>query len=391
MLSQLTIMERKTMAEMKVSHKDLADGWLSRFESINKLLKKLSRKSKSEWTKRTYLSIIANLCNRVKVNPDELIRLKKEDVEKIIQEYCDELNGRSCSRRYINGIIHVMRSFFKANGIDITLEGYYTPSRYRKRPEYIPTKEEVYAMADCAGSLRNRAIILFLFSTGLRVSTLIALTYGDIKDDLEKGYSIIRVPVYPEMKKRVPGACKNNVPYYTFACEEAVKALRLYLRERIEKYGSIEPYEPLFCSEYNQINFQERRLKFMTPREVQRIIKDAARKAGIANWMYVTPHSLRKTYESMLRSELIDGGRLDVKTQEFLMGHILPGSQDAYYDKTKCEQLRLEYARINFGRKVVENKFSLLETALTKAFEGTGIDWKEVLIEYVKTRMNLCF
>ncbi|MEM1554851.1 MAG: tyrosine-type recombinase/integrase, partial [Thermoproteota archaeon] len=373
------------------SHKDLADGWLSRFESINKLLKKLSRKSKSEWTKRTYLSIIANLCNRVKVNPDELIRLKKEDVEKIIQEYCDELNGRSCSRRYINGIIHVMRSFFKANGIDITLEGYYTPSRYRKRPEYIPTKEEVYAMADCAGSLRNRAIILFLFSTGLRVSTLIALTYGDIKDDLEKGYSIIRVPVYPEMKKRVPGACKNNVPYYTFACEEAVKALRLYLRERIEKYGSIEPYEPLFCSEYNQISFQERRLKFMTPREVQRIIKDAARKAGIANWMYVTPHSLRKTYESMLRSELIDGGRLDVKTQEFLMGHILPGSQDAYYDKTKCEQLRLEYARINFGRKVVENKFSLLETALTKAFEGTGIDWKEVLIEYVKTRMNLCF
>ncbi|MEM0011496.1 MAG: tyrosine-type recombinase/integrase, partial [Candidatus Bathyarchaeia archaeon] len=231
----------------------------------------------------------------------------------------------------------------------------------------------------------------FLFSTGLRVSTLIALTYGDVKDDLEKGYSIIRVPVYPEMKKRVPGACKNNVPYYTFACEEAVKVLRLYLRERIEKYGSIEPYEPLFCSEYNQISFQERRLKFMTPREVQRIIKDAARKAGIANWMYVTPHSLRKTYESMLRSELIDGGRLDVKTQEFLMGHILPGSQDAYYDKTKCEQLRLEYARINFGRKVVENKFSLLETALTKAFEGTGIDWKEVLIEYVKTRMNLCF
>jgi hypothetical protein len=30
------------------------------------------------------------------------------------------------------------------------------------------------------------------------------------------------------------------------------------------------------------------------------------------------------------------------------MGHILPGSQDAYYDKTKVEELRAKYARVEF-------------------------------------------
>ena len=228
-----------------------------------------------------------------------------------------------------------------------------------------------------------------LYSTGLRVSTLIALLYGDLKEELERGYSIVKVPVYPEMKNRIPEACKNNVSYFTFASEEAVKALRLYLEDRRRRYGIVEPQEPLFCSEYNQISSDRRRYKFMTARTVQRVVKAAARNAGIKEWEYVTPHSLRKTYESVLRGELIDGGRLDVKTQEFFMGHILPGSQDAYYDRTKIESLRMEYARLNFGRKVVENKFRLLETSLIKAFEGTGIDWREALYEYVKVKMSL--
>ncbi|RLI12587.1 MAG: hypothetical protein DRO43_06835, partial [Candidatus Hecatellales archaeon] len=79
------------------------------------------------------------------------------------------------------------------------------------------------------------------------------------------------------------------------------------------------------------------------------IVKEAARKAGIKDWIQVTPHCLRKTYDYILRSERIDGTRLDVKTQEILMGHKLPGSQDAYYDKTKVEELRKEYSKLNFN------------------------------------------
>jgi hypothetical protein len=73
------------------------------------------------------------------------------------------------------------------------------------------------------------------------------------------------------------------------------------------------------------------------------IVKRAAKQAGIEKWKAVTPHCLRKGFESALRNS-----GLDVKDQEFLMGHILPGSQDTYYDQTKVEDLRRKYSQVNF-------------------------------------------
>jgi len=59
-------------------------------------------------------------------------------------------------------------------------------------------------------------------------------------------------------------------------------------------------------------------------------------------------HTLRKAFESVLRNPTIDGGRMDKGTQEFLFGHILPGSQDAYYDKDKIDFHRNEYEKLSF-------------------------------------------
>ncbi|MCP8307884.1 MAG: hypothetical protein H3Z53_02700 [archaeon] len=48
---------------------------------------------------------------------------------------------------------------------------------------------------------------------------------------------------------------------------------------------------------------------------------------------------MRKAFERAVRNS-----GLNIKNQEFLMGHILLGSQDAYYDKTKIDKLRKKYA-----------------------------------------------
>jgi len=260
------------------------------------------------------------------------------------------------------------------------------PTRYRKRPEYIPKKYEIYAMADSACSLRDRAIILTLYSSGLRNATLRAVLYKDVEEELKRGESNVMIPVYPEMKLIEPNACKNNIPYYTFICDEATQALKLYLREREEKYGKILPHEPLFASDYNQVQREMRDSKIMSARQLQRVIKEASKRAGLPKWQYVTPHSLRKAFETVLHSELVEGGRLDPKIQEFFMGHILPGSEDAYFNKMDVERLRAEYAKLNFGRVVVENKFKILKSALARAFEGTGIDPDKVIEEYVEMR-----
>jgi len=369
------------------------NGWSSEYESVDALLKHLSRKSGSDASRKTYLRRLYPFCLYARMNPDELVKLPKGDAEGLVQNYADGFNNDRYSKRYANNILSVLRAFFEANGFKnanaLEVEGYYTPTRYRKVPEYIPSKNEVYLMADSACSLRDRAIILTLYSTALRNSTSRALTYGDVKEELGKGVTNLMIPVYPEMKRIDPNACKNNVPYYTFTCDEATQAIGLYLREREDKYGKIEDGDPLFASEYNQISRERRKGKVMTDRQLQNVIKSSARLAGISKWRDVKPKCLRKACETVLHSEFVDGGRLDPKIQEFFMGHILPGSQENYFDSTKVEELRAEYSRLNFGRVIIDNKFKVLRSAVAKAFEGTGFDPDKVMEEYIEMKRRM--
>jgi hypothetical protein len=147
------------------------------------------------------------------------------------------------------------------------------------------------------------------------------------------------------MKKVVPDACKGSVSYYSFFHPYATKVLRTYVSETERKIGELANDAPLFVGE--TVNG---RITHVNLRTLERIVKDAARKAGIEQWEAVHPHCLRKAFQSVLRAEYTDSGRMDPKTQEFLMGHILPGSQDTYFDKTKVEEIRAEYNRLAFRR-----------------------------------------
>ncbi len=365
-------------------------GWHSNYRSVNNLLRHLMRKSKSEGSRRLYLWHLFKFCEYVKRKPSELVEFRRSKVEKLVQDYADSL--MSVSPRYSNLTIAILKAFFVVNGFKrakaLELETYHAPPRFRITPEYIPTKSEVYRMADSACSLRDRAMILMLFSSGLRNSTLRAIRYADVREELKSDCANILVRVYPGMKKIEPNACKGRIPYYIFICDEATQALKLYIKEREEKHGRIKGSEPLFCSEYNQIEKCDRKKKFITSRCLQIVVKSAAKRAGIINWRAVHPHCLRKAFQTILRSQLIDGANMDVKTQEFFMGHILPGSQDPYFDRSKVEHMRLQYSRLRFGRTTVENRFKVLRTAVARAFEDTGIDPEQVMEEYVALKHN---
>jgi len=145
------------------------------------------------------------------------------------------------------------------------------------------------------------------------------------------------------MKEVDPAACKGNIPYYTFIDRETTKALKKYLRGRIEKFGFISDEEPLLCSDSNQVPFEKQRFAPVSKNGLGRMVKSSAKNAGIERWMDAARHSLRKAFEMALRNN-----RLDPKDQEFLMDHIPPGTQDPYYDYTKVEDLRNKYAQVVF-------------------------------------------
>ncbi len=279
--------------------------------------------------------------------PDELVSQNKGQASKLVQEYIDSLASKNYSTRYVNVCLAFLKTFYNVNGFKgsrtLEVERHYQPSRYRKRPEYIPSSSEIWDMATAAGSKRNRATILAVYTSGLRNSTFRAILYGDIKEELNSQKEILKFLVYPEMKKVDEAACKGNIPYYTFISKEAIEALKEYLVEKVQVEGSLEDDKPLFSSDSHSISVEQKSKTPIMKKTLEAMIKTAARKARVAKWKDVYPHCLRKAFESALRN-----ARLDPKDQEFLMGHILPGTQDVYYDKTKVEDLRRKYATVSF-------------------------------------------
>jgi hypothetical protein len=234
-------------------------------------------------------------------------------------------------------------------------------------------------MGYAAGSVKNRAMVFSLYTSGLRNSTLRAVKRGDIREELESGQNSLKIPAYPEMKKIDPAACKGDIPYYTFVGPEAVKAIRDYVEERKKKYGNMLDEEPLFCSDSNQVSSEKQRGVPVSKKGLEDIVKRAARQAGIVHWSDVTPKCLRKAFESVLRNN-----GLDPKDQEFLMGHILPGTQDTYYDSTKVEDLRTKYANLVFFKAAQVDKLEMI-----KAFAQTlGINNIEVKIQKLKEKQS---
>lgn len=124
---------------------------------------------------------------------------------------------------------------------------------------------------------------------------------------------------------------------------EATEAIRAYFTDRNDAKRHMERDEPLFASESTNVPAEIGRRTPIMKKSLEAMVKRAARKADVKRWLDVRPHCLRKAFEFALRN-----AGLDPKDQEFLMGHILPGSQDAYYDRTKVDYLRGKYSQVVF-------------------------------------------
>jgi integrase len=328
-------------------------GWKSEYRSVNNLLRFLkNRRIGSEGSRGTFCFALRNFCKQTGKTPEELVILSKGEVESLIEDFALEKKESGCCPRSINTLLSNLQSFFKANGFrnerELNIEFFHQPARSRSRPEYIPTLEEASRMAECSKTLRDKTVILLFTFSGLRNSTLRGLRFGDVREELQRGEENILIRIYPDMKRLVNAACKGSIGYFTFACKKVTDTLRLYVAELRDNMGEIPDDSPLFPSGYNQLPRADRFKRPVSARQLQTIIKEAAKRAGLRDWKIVHCHCLRKTFETLLRSRLKDGTRLDFQDQVFLMGHILPGGLDPYYDKGKIEDMRRKYSKLVF-------------------------------------------
>ena len=148
--------------------------------------------------------------------------------------------------------------------------------------------------------LRDKAILELLFSTGLRVSELCALT-ADIdlqNEELSirgKGGKVRVVFISPE--------AKSAVKKYLAARKDMSGALFIQIESKIGKNSA-----------KSKKAVEDKMSKPLTRRSVERIVKQHAIKAGISK--KVTPHVMRH----MFATDLLSNGA-DIRSVQSLLGH----------------------------------------------------------------------
>ncbi len=158
-------------------------------------------------------------------------------------------------------------------------------------------------------SLRDKAMLELLFSTGLRVSELCFLNKDSI--DLDKEEFSVRG--------------KGEKVRLVFISEQAKNALRNYLDKRTD----ID--EALFIRIKNSAKSERQQVSSrLTPRSVQRIVKYYAIKSGITKKL--TPHGLRH----MFATDLLQNGA-DIRSVQKLLGHSSITTTQIYTHVTDAE------------------------------------------------------
>lgn len=312
------------------------------------------------------------------LTPDGLLLLSNDSVSEKLQAFCDRYNEAGKTRT-AHLVLNTLRSFFKHNGVEkLKVEDYNW--RKNRKMEYVPTKEEVYRIAEHCDS-RGRAIILCAFQSGLRNSAIRAVCYGDIKEQLEAGKTPIRIHVNSEFRQRIPEACKEDAEYYTFFGKEATQALKDYLEWRVSEYGKIGEDEPLFAP-YEAFSQPKSRENALSEDSPQHLIKRAARRTRIKDWRRVRFHSLRKSFRAVLDAGYVDGGQMAEDDKEYLMGHTLPSSKAPYHN-ANADVLEQRYMKLNWSPTSQVTKETKVEMIKTFA-QSLGITELEVKIQKLR-------
>lgn len=180
---------------------------------------------------------------------------------------------------------------------------------------------------DCAGrpegddikTLRDKAILELLFSTGLRVSELCSLT-----TDIDFSFG------------EFPIRGKGEKVRVVFVSDEANVALNRYLKARKDMNDA------LFV-QVGKEKIKSGEPSPLTPRSIERIVKHYALKAGISR--KVTPHVIRHSFAT----DLLSNGA-DIRSVQMLLGHANIATTQIYTHVTD-KALRDTHKKFHSRRK----------------------------------------
>jgi len=299
----------------------------------------------SQLTIRNYSAYLEKFADFARENG--VTAVSKIDLD-LIKKWRLELHRRGMSNKTLNYYMIAIRSFLKyLSKVDKKslapekIELADTPDR----EIHFLEKDDVERVLEAfAGNkildLRNRAILETLFSTGLRVSELTGLNRDEI--NLERN----------EFSVTGKGGKRRVV----FLSPEANEYLKKYLDKRHDQdkavFAKLKVKKPalsdsrtgqkLKSEEQKKSKFEELGGR-LTTRQVERIVKEAAKKAGVVK--KTTPHTLRHSFAT----DILRSGA-DLRSVQSLLGHTSVTTTQVYTHVTD-KHLREVHQRFHRRKK----------------------------------------
>jgi integrase len=298
--------------------------------------------TKGDGTKQRYEEYFQDFLEFVGKNPDELIVQRQQDIlnpDRKIQRRIESQflaflakkkeDGYSVATQQV--IFASIRSFFEIHYFPLIMRrGDYPKgdSDGVKRA----TKEAILKALKNKNA-RNRVttlpLILFIKDTGLRVSDVRRLNYGDIADQLENGATLIQINVITQ---------KTKLLAKTFIGEEAIQALKEYMEARKQGSKDARNVEPEIITKDSSLfkSWQNEKVKRIPRGSLSSLIRQALLNIGEKR---LSAHSLRKKLQTDLEKAGINSNWIDQ-----ILGHQLINSRDAYSLPTD-EELKEAYLK----------------------------------------------
>jgi len=340
----------------------------------------------SDNTKEQYEIRIRSYCNFTEKTSTELVdeAVEEQDngvifsdrkVKKYLQDFIDKLIEKGKSENTIKAHLETIKALYYDNGID--------PPNMKtilkkdvKNPvlEELPTKEHIRkALKYC--NLRDKAIIILQFSSGMNAADVRHLTYGKFYDAINEYinlhgnmiFNIDKLNHQLKNKDNIIGIwniihSNTDIEYLTYNSSESNKAIIDYLIERNNKKPFTSFDEPLFIANGNMI--EEHTFSHIYRRINQRAC------FGYRNEKrnFLTSHIPRK----MFQRALLNSG-VEYLAVELMLGHKIDNIKSAYY-KNNPTSLKEEYLK---GLKNITLEEVKVEIVTTERYDNIIRDLTE--------------
>lgn len=334
--------------------------------------------TKAGRTKDAYLFYFKRFLNRWKVNPSELYEMRKADlrsveplerkrIERMVRTSMSEREKAGYSASTCEMVRKAVSSFFESMDMELRFKKKDMPKGESKGQRVITAPEirKMYDQIIYEFRLRNRAMLLGLKDSGLRVSDLRMMDYGywiqatTIRNENGEIFKVFD----PEH------TTKMKVIAYIHLGPESVAAIEEYLEDRQDRGEILTEESPLFLT-----NYGER----MTRESLTSIFSYKARKMRLKR---VSAHSLRKFHTTSLEDaempenwiKKLQGKAASVYSQPEKTGKLTEKYMKCYdalrvlekpRDDREEERLREELERVNrtLDNETQELRHRLAET-----------------------------